>query len=93
VIQLLRPKTTFCCLFGGKKEFQPQRAAGAWTNYCYPPPRQEIFRWQHCRGQKFVRDQAFAIPLNLWIAKSVPSGEGMAHSIESTKSLSSFISK
>src|SRR6266404_8973201 len=50
----------------------------------YRGREKSVFRWQHCRGQKFVRDQAFAVPVNLWIAKSVPSGEGMAHSIEST---------
>jgi len=77
----------------GEEGVSATKGRGRLDELLLSAPRQEIFRWQHCRGQKFVRDQAFAIPVNLWIAKSVPSGEGMAHSIESTKSLSSFISK
>jgi hypothetical protein len=34
-------------------------------------------------GQKFAKDQTFVIPVYLLIAKSLPSGEGMAHSRES----------
>ena|SRR5258708_7244569 len=93
VIQFSRSKTTFCYLFGGEDGVSATKGRGRLDELLLSAPRQEIFRWQHCRGQKFVRDQAFAIPVNLWIAKSVPSGEGMAHSIESTESLSSFISK
>jgi len=43
VIQFSRSKTAFCYPFRGKKEFQPQRAAGAWTNYCYPPQGRKFF--------------------------------------------------